>query len=177
MALGPDVWSDPCLAHEDDVPAPRADSDWFDGFVDASAVTLRRALVARNGVEDGCEAAAEALAWAWEHRDELEEMTNPLGYLFRVGQSSLRRERRHRRRRSEFDVEPHVEDRTRFDADLFAGLARLTPDQRTAVVMVHMYGFSYRDVASLLDVSDAAVTNHVHRGLARLRRILEEHRP
>ncbi len=164
------------MAAEDDVARTHASNDWFDGFVEPASVTLRRALVARNGVQDGCEAAAEALAWAWEHRAELEAMANPLGYLIRVGQSSLRRDRRHRRQRRSFDIEPHVEDGARFDADLFAGLARLTPDQRTAVVMVHMYGFSYRDVASLLDVSDAAVTNHVHRGLARLRQLLGEER-
>jgi DNA-directed RNA polymerase specialized sigma24 family protein len=38
--------------------------------------------------------------------------------------------------------------------------------------MVHCYGYRYRDVAEVLGVSDAAVTNHVHRGLARLRTLL-----
>jgi len=137
-------------------------------------VTLRRALVARNGVEDGCDAAAEAIAWAWEHRAEVEGMSNPLGYLFRVGQSSLRRERRIRARRGQLRVEPFVDASVGYDADLFAGLRRLTGDQRTAVVLVHIYGFAYRDVADVMDVSEAAVTNHVHRGLRRLRQLLGE---
>ena len=47
-------------------------------------MTLRRALVARHGLERGCEAAAEAIAWASEHREELAEMDNPLGYVYRV---------------------------------------------------------------------------------------------
>lgn len=34
----------------------------FAQFIEPAAVTLRRALVARNGVQDGCEAAAEAIA-------------------------------------------------------------------------------------------------------------------
>lgn len=101
-------------------------------------------------------------------------MTNPLGYLFRVGQSSLRRERRIRARRGQLRVEPFVESAAPLDADLFAGLRRLTADQRTAVVLVHMYGFSYRDVADVMDASEAAVTNYVHRGLRRLRLMLEE---
>jgi DNA-directed RNA polymerase specialized sigma24 family protein len=101
-------------------------------------------------------------------------MPNPLGYLFRVGQSSLRRERRIRARRGELRMEPYLEPGVPFDHDLFAGLRRLSDDQRTAVVMVHMYGFSYRDVADVLDVSEAAVTNHVHRGLGRLRQLLGE---
>jgi len=146
----------------------------FARFIEPAAVTLRRALVARNGVEDGCDATAEAIAWAWEHRGEVEAMANPLGYLFRVGQSSLRRERRIRARHGELRVEPYLEPGAPFDHDLFAGLRRLTDDQRTAVVLVHMYGFSYREVADVLDVSEAAVTNHVYRGLQRLRRLLGE---
>lgn len=147
----------------------------FAAFIESAAVMLRRALVARNGMEDGSDAAAEAIAWAWEHRAEVEEMSNPVGYLYRVGQSSLRRERRIRRRRaSDFRIERYVADDPDFDADLFAALRRISPDQRTAVVMVHMYGFTYREVALLMDVSEAALTNHVHRGLKRLRNFLGE---
>ena len=46
-----------------------------------------------------------------------------------------------------------------------------------AVLLVHGYGFSYREVAEVLDVSEAAVTNHVHRGLRKLRSRLEGERP
>jgi hypothetical protein len=44
----------------------------------------RRALVTDYGYEDGREAAAEALAYAWEHRAEVREMANAIGYLFLV---------------------------------------------------------------------------------------------
>ena len=54
------------------------------------SVVLHRALVARNGLDRGADAAAAAMAWAWEHRDELAAIDNPIGYLYRVGQSSLR---------------------------------------------------------------------------------------
>ena len=56
--------------------------------------TVRRALVARNGVEAGCEAAAEAMVWAVEHRDRLDSIDHLASYLYRVGQSSLHRQRR-----------------------------------------------------------------------------------
>ena len=59
------------------------------------------------------------------------------------------------------------------DHELFDALRELTPDQRVAVVLVHMYGFSYREVADVIGASDAAVTNYVHRGLKRLRDVLE----
>ena len=137
---------------------------------------VRRALVARNGVDLGCEAAAEAMAWAVEHRDRLDLIDQPIGYLYRVGQSSLRRQRRWARpapvRFEAADDGLSPFDREPFDRELFDALGRLSHDQRVAVVMVHCYGYRYRDVADVLGVSDAAVTNHVHRGLARLRILL-----
>jgi len=160
------------VSRDGDHRSPDDIGAWIAGFLP----TLRRALVARNGLADGSDAAAEAAAWAWEHRDDLAEMANPAGYLYRVGQSSLRRHRFRERRRSALLPDVAVRDAPPFDDALFAALRRLTESQRVAVVMVHMYGFSYRDVAALLDVSEAAVTNHVHRGVSRLRRILPDTR-
>lgn len=55
---------------------------------------LGRAFVASFGLERGQEALAEAMAYAWEHWTELKEMGNPVGYLYRVGQSRSRFRRR-----------------------------------------------------------------------------------
>lgn len=143
-----------------------------DAWFTHAAVTLRRALVARNGLLDGGDAAAAALAWAWEHRERLPAMGNPLGYLYRVGQSSLRPARRFAKRRAELVPDDLVAALPDADVDVFRALDRLTPEQRVSVVLVHMYRFRYREVAELLEISEAAVTNHVHRGLARLRRLL-----
>jgi RNA polymerase sigma factor (sigma-70 family) len=157
-----------------DEPAGAPATVDIDAWIGETAVALRRALVARYGLVDGSDAAAEAVAWAWEHHDRVAAMTNPAGYLFRVGQSSLRQRRRRERRR--VDVLPCAvaRDMPEADEELFTMLRRLTPDQRVAVVVVGMYGFTYRNVAEMLDISEAAVTNHVHRGLARLRRLLPE---
>ena len=46
------------------------------------------------------EAAADAMAYAWRHWDTLASMANPVGYLYRVGQTSIRTQTRWRRRRS-----------------------------------------------------------------------------
>ena len=54
--------------------------------------------------------------------------------------------------------------------DIFLSLGELKPLQRTCVVMVHAHGWSYREVAEIVGISVAAVTNHVHRGMQRLRR-------
>jgi DNA-directed RNA polymerase specialized sigma24 family protein len=65
------------------------------------------------------------------------------------------------------------EDR-RVDLDLVAALGALRSDQRIAVTLVHAYGWSYAEVADLLRISVAATTNHVHRGLRKLRKVLED---
>lgn len=65
----------------------------FTEFVSAAEPRLRRALVAAYGFEEGREATAEALAYAWEHWDRLRRIDNLAGYLFRVGQTRRRRNR------------------------------------------------------------------------------------
>jgi len=135
--------------------------------------TVRRALVARNGLDVGSDAASEAMAWAVQHLDRVSTMSNPAGYLYRVGQTAARRQRRWTRRQPSLGFEPLTDDTAvDFDGALFDALARLKRDQRVAVVLVHSYDYSYSEVADVLEISEAAVTNHVHRGLARLRSVL-----
>lgn len=140
-------------------------------FLADAAVTLRRALVARYGFDVGQDAAADALAWAVAHWDEVAAMGNPVGYLFRVGQTSAKRQ--HRWRRPDVVV-PHPATDHVLDVDLQRALMRLRADQRTAVLLVHGFGYRYRDVAEVLDTSVSNVTNHVNRGLARLRALMED---
>jgi RNA polymerase sigma factor (sigma-70 family) len=161
----------------------------FTAFVEAVGSRLRQALVARYGVDVGLDATAAALSWGWEHRGELESSRNRVGYLFRVGQSSTRAHWAWRRRTaSPFPAETgptrtgdllgeaDPATSTTGRADLAVGLCELTDRQRVCVVLVHAHGWSYAEVAELLGVSVAAVTNHVHRGVKRLRRFLEENR-
>ena len=65
--------------------------DEFEKFMRVSKERLRIALTASFGAADGRTAAVDALSWAWEHRDRVKEMSNPVGYLYRVGQTSARR--------------------------------------------------------------------------------------
>lgn len=147
----------------------------FDAFARRIGPPLRRALVAHFGVEIGEEATAEAMRVAWERWPGVGEMANPSGYLYRVGQSHARPHVRWRRRKAAFPVRDRA---ARADVDrhelgpVFDALAALRPEERTAIVLVRSYGYTYAEVAELLDVSEAAVTNHLHRGLERLRRNL-----
>jgi predicted RNA polymerase sigma factor len=69
-------------------------SETFEAFFREAEPRLRRALIAAAGAEVGREAAAEALAYGWEHWDRVGAMENPAGYLYRVGRSKARRWRK-----------------------------------------------------------------------------------
>ncbi len=142
--------------------------DAFTTFVEAVEPRVRRALVASYGVEDGVEATATALAYAWEHWDDLRGMRNPAGYLFRVGQTAARRGRRRPLALPPVDVErlPEVEP------GLPGALSDLSQRQRVIVLLVHAYEFSYEEVGSLLGLSESTVRNHLRRGMRKLRKRL-----
>ena len=54
---------------------------------------LRIALVAHFGPERGRAATAEALAYAWENWESVEQMDYPIAYLCKVGRSKTRTHR------------------------------------------------------------------------------------
>jgi len=141
-------------------------------LINGLELTLRRALVARFGVEVGVEATRDAVAWAWEHGEQVVSADNPSGLLFRVAQSKSRRYLRWRRR---VDLPPERahQDLLEFEPGLHTALQRLKPDRRTAVVLVHAYRYSYKDAADAIGVPESTIRNHVHRGLTQLRDELE----
>lgn len=151
-------------------PAPDSTSEdraAFERFVKEVGPRLGRAMAAAYGFEDGQDATAEALAYAWQHWQRLQHIGNLPGYLFRVGQT---RGRRRKRQRVLFEID-HSSDH-RFEPGLPKALATLTHRQRVAVVLVHGYGYTLREVADLTGTKPTTVQNHLSRGLARLRNSL-----
>ena len=141
----------------------------FNRFVKETEPRLSYALAAAYGIEVGAEATADALAWAWEHWDEVTTMRNPAGYLYRVGQSKARR---YLRPNVTFPKLPASEV-PGVHVDLHVALTLLTTHQRVAVVLVHGFGYTEREVASLLGITRWSVRTHADRGLARLEQALE----
>ena len=150
----------------------------FAEFVAAVEAPLRRALVAAYGPDLGGEAAADALAYAWEHLERLSAMDNPVGYLWRVGQTSVRRATRRRWREQPWPG-PTKDPRTSPAADLGdtglqTAVARLTAHQRVAVVLVHGFAYTLAEAAAVLGCSVSSLRNHLDRGLTRLRHDLDD---
>lgn len=140
----------------------------FEAFVSEVEPRLRPALIAAFGFDRGREAAAEALGWAWEHRDHLSRLQNKVGYLFRVGQSRTRsrKEPIGGFTRSE-QTEPWVEP------GLGPALADLSERQRVAVVLVTGFSWTHREVAELMGIRVTTLQSNLERGLRHLRAAME----
>lgn len=139
----------------------------FRAFVAQVEPRLRRGLMATYGSDRGREATAEALAVAWERWNQVRQMVNPVGYLFRAGQSRTRgRKQRNLFARPE-DTDVWVEP------GLPKALGDLPERQRVAVYLVHAYGFPVHEVADLMAIREVTVRTHLRRGLSSLRRSLK----
>lgn len=140
-------------------------------FVDAEP-RLRRALVARLGGERGREASAEALAWGFEHWADVRLMANGVGYLYRVGVSRTRGRRALPAVAMASETIAAPVEPEPMDPEVWSALWTLSDNQRVAVVLVHGYGWTMREVGELLGVSVPTVGTHLRRGLVRLRTTL-----
>lgn len=145
-------------------------SSTFTVFVEDSELRLRQALMASFGPDTGRDAAAEALAYGWEHWDRVHVMDNPVGYLFRVGQSKASKMARRKT-----PVLPPVAAGPMpwVEPGLPAAMGRLPLKQRQVVFLLHAYDWSMSEVAELLGVSKATVQSYSDRAMKRLRRSLK----
>jgi DNA-directed RNA polymerase specialized sigma24 family protein len=138
----------------------------FETFFVTVEPRLRHSLVAAYGADAGSDATAEALTWAYEHWDRLQDVESPVAYLFRVAQTRSRRNRRRLprveryREAREHDVEPALD----------ALIRALPHQQRVSVLLVHGLEWTHGEVAELLDISASTVATHVARALDALRR-------
>ena len=94
-------------------------------------------------------------------------MENPVGYMYRVGVSSVRPSPTR-----PVLVEPVQWPDPWVEPDLEKGLAKLSDLQRTTVVLHHSFAWTYQEIAELLDVSVSTVRSHIERGMQKLRSAL-----
>jgi DNA-directed RNA polymerase specialized sigma24 family protein len=143
----------------------RSDSD--DGWIQSLQSRLRPAFVARLGPQGADDALSVALSYAWEHRERVEGMDNPHGYLYRLGvRSTFRQPRRIALPAPTNGVLPEMEPR------LPEVLSTLSSSQRVAVILVYGLGWTAREVAELQGTSVSSVETHLQRGLKHLRKQL-----
>jgi DNA-directed RNA polymerase specialized sigma24 family protein len=166
-----------------------ADPTSFDAFVVRSRADLFRALAAQFHHETATEALADAYAYAWKHWDALALMENPTGYVYRIAERvALRAEIRNRNAYSTQQVRELSDSETPttgvgssklsdsrwledYESDVsVVEILRVLPSrQRACVLLIHAYGWTYKQAALTLDLPITTVTNEATRGMARLR--------
>ena len=144
----------------------------FETFFETAEPSLRVALVGAFGPVLGREAAADALAWGWQHWETLRVMANPIGYLYRIGRNAALKEVRLQSRHFLEELAPGS-SQPEYEPMLSQFLANLSEHQRVAVWMVHGLGHTHGEVAEVLECSRPTVATHVRRALAKLRDSLE----
>ncbi len=133
---------------------------------------LWRALVAFSGDREVAnDAVAEAFAQALGRGDYLRD---PQRWIWRAAFRIAAGELKDRRRFQAQVFDPSYET-AEPPARLIGGLARLSPNQRAALVLHYYAGYPTREIAGVLGSSAATVRVHLSQGRKRLRRILEEH--
>lgn len=142
----------------------------FTQFVEEIAGPLRQALIARFGPDVGDEATSDALMYAWIHWDRVMTMSNPVGYLYRVGES--RANRQFGRRSLPFAQQWQQSGERWFEPKLAGALASLSSKQRAAVILVQGFEWTVSEVAEMWGVSFSTVRTHLDRAMTRLRRKL-----
>ena len=135
----------------------------------ALAMTLRDDDLAAD-------AAAEAMARAYENWDDVGTFDNPSGWVYRVGvnwATSWRRKLMREVFRS--DSPDHAAPQTPdVDPDLDAALAELPIDQRSVVVLRYLLDWSEFQTAEALDIAPGTVKSRLSRALDLLSVVLED---
>lgn len=130
------------------------------------SVSLRDASLAR-------EATDEAFVRAYERWETVKDYDNPTGWVYLVALNWARS----RLRRRKFEVVGTVPERdayrSGFDPDLDQALAKLPLDDRAMVVLKHLAGWTYEEIAEALGMKTGTVKSRLHRILSDLRAVLE----
>jgi RNA polymerase sigma factor (sigma-70 family) len=132
-----------------------------------------------GSVHDADDALQEALVGAWKGIDGFEGRSSLRSWLFTIAtNASLRVLDGHRRREppEELPIEPYpdellrYEDREGVELAYVAALQLLPPNQRAALLLRDVLGFSARETADVLDTSVASANSALQRARAKLGR-------
>ncbi len=138
----------------------------------------RYALTLTRDRDEAKDVVGETLLKAFEHFDQLREEQAFLSFLFTIATRVLQ-QRKFRRadRMSDEQVEELFDNYTQPDmaadiAELYVALDKLAPDQRQAIVLAEIEGFSHKEIAEIQGSSLTAVKVRVFRAKRRLAKLM-----
>ena len=145
----------------------------FQLALDQHRDSLARFLVATVGPQDADDCLQETLISALRAYPRLRAGSNVRAWLFTIARNKALDEHRARARRP-VPVAAGLDSATTAghdsaDAELWGAVRELPPKQRAAVVLRFVNDLPHRDIATVLDCSEAAARRSLHEGLAKLR--------
>lgn len=147
----------------------------------ASIPNLRAFAISLCGdVHRADDLVQETLIKAWSHYDTFQEGTNLRAWLFTILRNTFISERRKLMREvQDFDgdhaarLARHPEQLGHLDLiDFTRALARLSSEQREALMLVGAERFSYEEAASIARCEVGTIKSRVHRARVRLAQLL-----
>ena len=158
-----------------EILAPAASISFAD-FYTAERETLVRALsLALHNADFGADAADEGLMRACQSWSTVASLSNPAGWVYRVGlnwaNSALRKRRRHRARQGLLAT-PYAVSDNHADVDLQRALAQLSDSHRSVVICRYFLDWDVAETAEALGVADGTVKSRLSRALDELQSTL-----
>ena len=171
--------------------ASRGDIEAFTRLVDEHSDLVNKVAVRILGAGDARGAAQEVWVKAWGSVKSFRGDSAFSTWLYKIAVNTCLNARRKRARREErergAEEAPYPPEPSGGEGDPEAAslsrelrdevqiaLGRVRSDHRTALVLRHMRGLSYAEIAEVLGVPDGTVKGGVHRGGATLRGQLTE---
>ena len=114
--------------------------------------------------EDCADAVQEALTRAWQKRETLQSMRAFRPWLTRILYNvcvDILRSRKHMQKEPLDEEIPAADPPAGVDDEMLEALARLSPEQRTAVVLHYLEGYKLREVAAMLNLSANTVKSRL----------------
>ena len=152
----------------------------FQLLLDSQHEHVRRFLLAAVGPHDADDCVQETFLAALRAYPRLSHRDNLRAWLFRIAQrKALDAHRARARRPVPVAAPPEPEAAATHDgsaADALAAVRRLPSKQRAAVLLRHLIGAPYAEIAEVLGCSQEAARRSVHDGLSNLRREFRDDR-
>src|SRR3954470_13534973 len=146
----------------------------FQHALDEHRDSLARFLAATVGPQEADDCLQETLIAALRAYPRLREGSNVRAWLFTIARNKALDEHRSRVRRPVpvavgLDSAVEYEPGDQADAELWGAVRELPPQQRAAVVLRFVNDLPHREIARVLDCSEAAARRSLHEGLGKLR--------
>jgi RNA polymerase sigma-70 factor (ECF subfamily) len=160
------------------VRGPMSEAQSFEEFFEAeSRMLFRRLCLVTGNRHEAEEVMQDAFLKVFERWTRVRTMDDPTGYLYRTAFNVFNKRSRRAALalRKTLRLAPSEDEFAAADARsmIAAGLAKLTPRQRAAVVLTELLGYSSESAADVLGVRPVTVRVLASQGRATMKRTLE----